>query len=62
MYAMKGQFSRGALKTPYHKNPVGQKVTDEGNLPTVAGEIVFKMGAGKPAVFPKQVSRVRVRF
>ena len=59
---MKGQFSMGALKTPYHKNPVGQKVTDEGKLPTVAGEIVFKTGVGKPAVFPKWVSQVRVWF
>jgi hypothetical protein len=59
---MKGQFSMGALKPPYHKNPVGQKVTDEGKLPTVAGEIAFKTGAGKPTVFPKQVLQVRVRF
>jgi len=28
---MKGQFSMGALKPHYHKNPVGQSVTDEGN-------------------------------
>ena len=52
----------GALKPPYHKNPVGQKVTDEGKLPTVAGEIVFKTGVGKPTVFPKWVSQVRVWF
>ena len=38
MNAMKGQFSMGALKPPCHKKPVGQKVTGEGKLPTVAGE------------------------
>jgi hypothetical protein len=33
-------------------------VIDEGKLPTVAGEIAFKMGVGKPVVFPKWVSWV----
>ena len=38
MYAVKGKFSRGALKTSLSQKPVGQKVTDKEKLSTVPGE------------------------